>query len=173
MTDHENDRAEARRKTVGEKTTTTRNSFTAASPHTVPGFFSSLEKGYLLAGVCEDCGTVLLPPRNACYTCGGRSIVVEDQPKTGTIVSYTEVRHPPAGFDGGEAYTVGVVEINSGGRLPTRIAAPIEAVSIGDRVRLRLDEAGVDRDRFDLEDEGEWPMFVFEPVEDTRRDRDT
>jgi uncharacterized OB-fold protein len=172
MTDHENHNPGTTRETVGEKTKTTRDSFTTASPYTVPGFFRSLKNGYLLAGVCKDCGTVLLPPRNACYTCGGRSIVVEDQPKTGAIVSYTEVRNPPAGFDDGGAYTVGVVEIDSGGRLPTRIAAPIESVSIGDRVRLRLDEEGVDRERFDLENEREWPMFVFEPIEDTPMEMD-
>ena len=64
------------------------------SPFTLPGFFDTLANGELLAGVCE-CDQVLIPPRPACYACGSRAVSIEEQPRRGEIVSYTEVRTAP------------------------------------------------------------------------------
>lgn len=154
----------------GEKVDVTRDFLSAQSPLTVPGFFAALDDGYLFGGVCENCGTILIPPREACFECGGDAIRVENQPTTGTVVTYTDVRHPPAGFEGLGTYTVGVVELDSGARLPTRIDAPLSAVDIGTLVELRVGDAGVDRETFDREAERDWPMFVFEPVEGDGRE---
>ena len=154
------------RSTHGEKVDVTRDFLSARSPLTVPGFFAALDDGYLFGGVCDDCGRILVPPRAACFECGGDAVHVENQPTTGTVVSYTEVRHPPAGFEDLGTYTVGVVELDTGARLATRIDAPLSAVDIGTGVKLRVGDAGVDRETFDREAERDWPMFVFEPLEE-------
>jgi uncharacterized OB-fold protein len=107
----------------------------------------------------------MLPPRAACFECGNDSVHVENQPRTGTVVSYTEVRYPPGGFKELGPYTVGIVELESGVRLSTRIDASLAETTTGMEVALRLEDDRVNRDDFDLEMERDWPMFVFEPVD--------
>lgn len=134
------------------------------SPLTLPGFFSALADGDLLAGVCADCGEVLLPPRPACYGCGSRNVDIEPQPKTGEIYSYTAVHTPPPALEDDAPYTIAVVELDSGGRLTGRVDANYDAVGIGDPVELGT-RALTDEERsLALEHELEWPLHVFEPV---------
>lgn len=136
---------------------------TAESPYTLPGFFAALAEGDLLGAVCEDCGTVLLPPRPACYDCGSRAVHVEVQPRTGTVASYTEVRVSTPAFADETPFSVAIVELDSGGRLTGRVDAPYDALAIGDRVRLTVrDPTAGDRANA-LDHERDWPVHVFEP----------
>lgn len=135
---------------------------TAESPYTLPGFFDALADGELLGAVCDDCGTVLLPPRTACYDCGSRDVHIESQPRTGRIESYTEVRVPTRAFADEAPFSVAVVELDSGGRLTGRVDAPADALAIDDRVRLTVREpSAVDR-AVALDHESDWPVHVFE-----------
>jgi uncharacterized OB-fold protein len=136
----------------------------ADSPLTLPGFFTALADGELLGGVCRDCGEVLLPPRPACYGCGGRNVDVEAQPKTGSIYSYTAVYTPPPPLEAEAPYTIAVVELDSGGRLTGRVNADYDAVEVGDRVELRTRALTEDERALALEYELEWPLHVFEPT---------
>jgi Predicted nucleic-acid-binding protein containing a Zn-ribbon len=135
----------------------------ADSPLTLPGFFDALADGDLLGGVCADCGEVLLPPRPACYACGGRNVVVEPQPQTGSIYTYTEVRTPPPAFEDDAPYTVAVVELDSGGRIIGRVTADYDDVAIGDPVELRVREPTAAEREAALSYETEWPAHVFDP----------
>ena len=142
----------------------TADAFTADSPFTLPGFFAALAEGDLLAAVCADCGTRLLPPRPACYACGSRNLRTEPQPRTGEVATYTEVRTPPPALADRAPYTVAVVELDSGARLTGRVTAPYDVLDIGTRVRLTIrppddDELAMARDH-----EREWPIHEFEPV---------
>jgi uncharacterized OB-fold protein len=140
----------------------------ADSPLTLPGFFSALADGELLGGVCADCDEVLLPPRPACYNCGGRNVGVETQPKTGAIYSYTAVHAPPPALKANAPYTVAVVELDSGGRLTGRVDADYDAVEIGDCVELRTRSLTEDERSIALEHELEWPVHIFELGADSR-----
>jgi hypothetical protein len=137
----------------------------ADSPLTLPGFFSALSDGELLGGVCADCGEVLLPPRPACYGCGGRNIEIEPQPETGAIYSYTAVHAPPPELEAEAPYTIAVVELDSGGRLTGRVDADYDAIEIGDPVELRTRALTEDERAVALDHELEWPLHVFEPME--------
>lgn len=137
----------------------------ADNPLTLPGFFDALDGGELLGGVCRDCGQVLLPPRPACYACGSRSIDVEPQARTGEIFTYTSVHTPPPALEADAPYTIGVVELDDGGRLTGRVDAAYDDVDIGDRVELRVREPSDAERTLALEHELEWPMHVFEPVD--------
>jgi uncharacterized OB-fold protein len=141
-----------------------RDGVTADSPFTLPGFFAALGDGDLLAAVCEDCGKRLLPPRPACYACGGRNLRVESQPKTGTVVSYTEVRTPPPALADRGPYTVAIVELDSGARLTGRVAVPYAETDIGTPVRLTVRSPDDDELELALEHEADWPIHEFEPV---------
>jgi uncharacterized OB-fold protein len=141
-----------------------RDEVTADSPFTLPGFFAALSDGDLLAAVCEDCGKRLIPPRPACYACGGRHLHVEPQPKTGTVVSYTEVRTPPSALADRAPYTVAVVELDSGARLTGRVTLPYAETDIGMPVRLTTRSLADDERELALEHEREWPIHEFEPA---------
>ncbi|WP_236035677.1 Zn-ribbon domain-containing OB-fold protein [Haloarcula rubra] len=137
---------------------------TADSAFTLPGFFDALSEGRLLAARCTECDTHMLPPRPACYGCGSRAVTLSEQPRTGEVISYTSVNRPPSAFEHLAPITVAVVELDSSARLTGRVAAPLDDVSIGDRVELRVrDPETVDIDPdFDLSYEEEWPIHVFE-----------
>jgi len=141
-----------------------REDVTADSPFTLPGFFAALDAGDLLAAVCEDCDTHLLPPRPACYACGGRSLRVEPQPKTGTVVSYTEVRTPPPALEDRAPYTVAVVELDSGARLTGRLSVPYAEASIPMPVRLTARPPDDDEREMALAYEVDWPIHEFAPI---------
>ena len=136
-------------------------SLSQESPFTLPGFFDALSDGELLAGVCE-CGQVLLPPRPACYACGSRAVSIEEQPRKGDVISYTEVRTAPPAFEAESPYTVAIVELVSGGRLTGRVDASYDAVEIGDPVLLTVREPTEAARNAALSYETEWPLHVFE-----------
>ena len=138
---------------------------TADSPFTLPGFFDALADGRLLAARCTDCETLLVPPRPACYDCGSRAVTVEEQPRTGAVVSYTEVRRPPSPFADLAPFAVAVVELDSGARLTGRVTAAHEDVEIDMPVELAVRDPtaeGIDPDAH-LSYEADWPIHVFEP----------
>jgi len=139
---------------------------TADSPFTLPGFFDALADGRLVAARCLECDTRMLPPRPACYGCGSRAVAIEEQPRTGDIVSYTSVERPPSAFADLAPLTVAIVELDSSARLTGRVTAPLEDVAIGDRVELQIRDADAVEfgSEFDLSYEEEWPIHVFEPV---------
>jgi len=141
-----------------------RDEVTADSPFTLPGFFAALADGDLLAAVCEDCGKRLIPPRPACYACGGRNLHVESQPKIGTVVSYTEVRTPPSALADRAPYTVAIVELDSGARLTGRVTVPYAETDIGMTVRLTARPLDADEREMALAYEEAWPIHEFEPV---------
>jgi uncharacterized OB-fold protein len=82
------------------------------------------------------------------------------------VASYTAVHKPPSPFADLAPVTVAVVELDSGARLTGRVTAPIEDVSIGDAVELRVrdpDEVGIDPGAR-LSYEEDWPVHEFELV---------
>lgn len=133
---------------------------TVDNPLTLPGFFSRLQAGDLVAGVCQDCSTRLLPPRPYCYACGSGRVKPEAQPLTGTIYSFTEVVRPPDGFTSDAPYTLAVVELDSGARLTGRVDAPYEDVRIDHSVRVRIRDAPGGETALPYEES--WPLPLFE-----------
>lgn len=136
---------------------------TADSPFTLPGFFAALADGRLLAGKCNECETSFVPPRPACYACGSREVRIEEQPRTGEIVSYTAVHRPPSAFADLAPFTVAVVELDSGARLTGRVRAPYGEARIGMAVRLSVIDAE-DTEHAALDYEADWPLHVFDPA---------
>jgi uncharacterized OB-fold protein len=137
---------------------------TAESPFTLPGFFAVLADGQLLGAVCADCGTVLIPPRPACYACGSRDVHIEEQPRSGEIVSYTEVHKPAPAFADQAPFTVAVVELDSEARLTGRVSTPYDEVDIGMPVQLSVREPTDNEKEAALTHEKEWPIHIFDPA---------
>jgi uncharacterized OB-fold protein len=165
MSDHTDTRADATERDDEYPTAPhTPDEVTADSPFTLPGFFAALDEGRLLAAACDDCGTRLVPPRPACYDCGGRNLRIERQPETGHVISYTEVRTPPPALEERAPYTVAIVELDSGARLTGRLTAAYDAAAIGMPVELSVRAPEADEREMALARETDWPIHEFDPV---------
>lgn len=136
------------------------------SAFTSSGFFEALANGTLLGGHCLDCDTQLLPPRPACYNCGGWNIAIEEQPKTGTIQSYTRIHKSAPAFADLTPFPVAIVELDSGARLPGRVSADYDELEIGMSVKMNIEEPSEADLEFALSHEEEWPIHIFEVVKD-------
>ena len=135
---------------------------TADSPFTLPGFFDALAEGTLYGAVCEACENAMVPPRPACYACGSREVVAAEQPRSGNVVSYTEVRTAPPAFADRAPYSVAVVELDSGARLTGRVDADYDDVAIDAPVRLVVRDPTDEERAAALSYEADWPVHVFE-----------
>lgn len=114
---------------------------TNADPLTQP-FWDAAREDRLVAPKCSNCGTFRLPPSPFCFTCQQRGIEWVELPGTGTIYSFTVVRHPlhPDLADACP-YVSGVVELDgtqgAGARMLVNIIdVDPAAVRIGDRVEI-------------------------------------
>lgn len=137
---------------------------TADSPFTLPGFFAALADGRLLGARCTACEARLVPPRPACYACGSREVRIEEQPRTGEVVTYTAVHRPPPPFEEQAPFTIAIVELDSGARITGRVGTPYEAAAIGMPVCLSVREPTEAELAVSRAHEAEWPLHVFEPV---------
>jgi uncharacterized OB-fold protein len=115
-----------------------------ADESTQPFWEAALE-GRLLASQCCQCGQFLLPPQPRCFNCQGAEFKWEELPGTGTIYSYTVVRHPLVPFvREAVPYVSAVIELDGTQGAGSRLLANVidcdpEAVSIGDRVQVAFD----------------------------------
>ena len=95
---------------------------------------------------CATCGTCRLPPAPYCFACQGDEVDWVDLPGTGTIYTFTVVRHPlRPGLGDVVPYVSGVVELDgtqgAGARLIVNIVdCDPDAVRIGDKVRVVWDK---------------------------------
>ncbi len=105
-------------------------------------FWDAAAEGRLVATKCTNCGTFRLPPKPFCFNCQHRDIEWVELPGTGTIYSFTVVRHPlspmlmPA-----VPYAAGIIELDgtqgAGARMICNIVdVDVDAVKIGDKVEI-------------------------------------
>jgi uncharacterized OB-fold protein len=93
---------------------------------------------------CQACATFIHPPRPVCRKCLSENVAPEPLPGTGTVdtftVNYQEWR---PGLE--TPYVIARVAIDGapGVYLTTNIVGcPVDAVDIGDRVRVRFEQQG-------------------------------
>jgi uncharacterized protein len=115
-----------------------------ADERTQPFWDAALE-GRLVSSRCTTCGTFVLPPQPFCFNCQGTTFEWVELPGTGTIYSFTVVRHPLAPHLAEVVpYVAGVIEIDGTQGAGARMIANIidcdpEAVRIGDPVRVAFE----------------------------------
>ncbi len=66
---------------------------TFADPTTEP-FWDAAKQDRLVVPRCTHCGTFRMPPMPICYACQSEGVDWVELPGTGTVYSYTVVRHP-------------------------------------------------------------------------------
>jgi uncharacterized protein len=109
-------------------------------------FWDAALEGRLVAPRCTNCGTFVMTPQPFCFNCQHQDFEWVDLPGTGTIYTYTVVRHPlsPALADV-VPYVSGIIELDgtqgAGARMMLNVTGcDPESVSIGQRVDIWFDK---------------------------------
>ena len=108
-------------------------------------FWRAAVEGRVTAPRCDACGTFVLPPKPYCFECLGQDFTWVDLPGTGSIYTFTIVRHPlHPGLEGVVPYVAGIVELDgtqgAGARLMGNIFECVpDDVRIGDKVEVAFE----------------------------------
>ena len=104
------------------------------------------DRYYRLVGSrCKDCGKEFFPPVYRCKECGSERIADREMPRTGKIITYTQLHEPLPGFEAQAPLYLAVVELDNGARVLTQIVdSPDDAVRTGAKVRATVRRAMVD-----------------------------
>ncbi len=88
------------------------------SPYTkVTDFAQHLKDGTLMGTKCKKCGATSFPPRADCGECMSPDFEFIEYTGKATLHTYSQIAAAPTGFDDVVPYTVGVVDLEEGGRL--------------------------------------------------------
>ena len=83
----------------------------------VTEFAQHLKDGRIMGSKCTKCGNVSFPPRADCGACMSGDFEYTEFSGRGTLQTYTRIDAAPTGFDDVVPYTLGVVDLEEGGRL--------------------------------------------------------
>jgi uncharacterized OB-fold protein len=115
-----------------------------ADERTEPFWLAAVE-GRVIASRCDRCGTFVLPPKPYCFNCLGQEFTWVDLPGTGTIYTFTIIRHPlHPGLADVVPYVSGVIDLDGTQGAGARLFGNIidcepEAVRVGDKVEVAFE----------------------------------
>jgi uncharacterized OB-fold protein len=84
-------------------------------------FWSSLQEGRFETTSCEDCGRASFPPKPFCPHCWSKHLTWIPLRGRGRLYSQTVIHAAPAVFRAETPYRVGIVDLDEGLRIATRI----------------------------------------------------
>lgn len=95
-------------------------------PFTYASYLSYLTENRLMGSRCPACQKVSLPPRPACPDCGNKRMEWIEMPTKGRLMAFTCIHVTrshlsAAGYNRQHPYCVGVVELENGARISSRI----------------------------------------------------
>ena len=127
-------------------------------PFTVSSFYKFVSEKRLMAATCNECGTVLLPPKPMCTKCLSTNLKWIELEGAGKLLSYTIIHVAPEQFQSITPYSVGIVELQNGLRLPGMIrdVDPKE-------IRVGMD-LKIDFDTSASSNWPAWPRYFFRPL---------
>ena len=109
------------------------------SPATrVAAFAAWLRDGHLMASRCRACGTRAFPPRADCERCLSPEFEWVEISGRGTLVTWTRITAAPTGFEAYAPYTLGVIELEGGGRAMAWFGASLQRADVRVGMALRL-----------------------------------
>ena len=127
-------------------------------PFTVSSFYKFVSEKKLMAAKCDKCGTVLLPPRPMCTKCLSTNLEWIELEGVGKLLSYTVIHVAPVQFQSLAPYSVGIVELKNGLRLPGMIH-DVDPKELKVGMDLKID--------FDTSVSSQWPAwprYFFNPL---------
>ncbi|KYK25485.1 hypothetical protein AYK25_05290 [Thermoplasmatales archaeon SM1-50] len=105
-------------------------------PYTkVAEFADYLKNGKLMGTRCKNCREISFPPRADCLSCLSDEFEWFECSGKGRLHTYTIIFAAPTGFDDIAPYSLGVLDLDDGGRLLGWINIPEEEITIGMRLQ--------------------------------------
>jgi uncharacterized OB-fold protein len=103
-----------------------------------PGLVRDVDGAPRLVGSkCKACGRPAFPSASTCPWCGNDATDEVELASTGTLWGWTAVTAAPPGYNGPTPFGFGVVELDDGLRVVTRLTkADPSALTFGDRMTL-------------------------------------
>jgi uncharacterized protein len=98
----------------------------ASPPFTIEQFYKFLSQEKLMAGKCQKCGKIHLPPRPLCDNCYSQEFTWTEVSGKGKLLTYTIIHFAPPQFQALAPYTVGIVQLENNLRLPGMISSVTE-----------------------------------------------
>ena len=96
----------------------------------VQDFAVHLKDGRLMGSVCKKCGYSAFPPRADCPQCFSDEFAFREWSGRGRLYTYSAVSAAPTGFEDLGVYTIGLIDLEEGGRLLAWIGETIPASEI-------------------------------------------
>ncbi len=90
-------------------------------PFTIEQFYKFLSQSKLMAGKCQNCGKIHLPPRPLCDNCYSKEFTWIQLSGKGKLLTYTVINVAPHQFQALAPYSVGIVELENGLKIPGMI----------------------------------------------------
>ncbi len=101
------------------------------------GLFTTGSEPRLLGSQCHHCGNRSFPRTDACPYCGTPEPEDVELPPTGRLWAWTTVTAGPPGYEGPVPFGFGVVELDGGPRVVTRLTEP-DAAALSSDQPMRL-----------------------------------
>lgn len=109
------------------------------TPHTkVAAFAEHLRAGRLMASRCRACGHTSFPPRADCEACLDGEFEFVEISGRGRLYTFTRIDAAPSGFEQYAPYTIGLVDLEEGGRALAWIGDSVRADALRIGMELRL-----------------------------------
>ena len=128
-------------------------------PFTIEQFYKFMAQGKLMASECSQCGKIHLPARPVCDNCYGTEFTWTEIKGKGKLLTYTIIHVAPPQFQDLAPYTVGIVQLENGMKLPGMISGTTEnALRVGLDVELDFKECSTGQAW------PQWPRYCFKPL---------
>lgn len=127
-------------------------------PFTVSSFYKFVAEKKLMAAQCDECESLLLPPKPMCTKCFSTNLKWIELENIGNLISYTVIHVAPKEFQSIVPYFVGIIKFKNGLRLPG-IIRDISAEEIKVGIKLKI--------HFETSTSNTWPewnRYFFKPV---------
>jgi uncharacterized protein len=125
---------------------------------TIEQFYKFLSQGKLMAGKCQKCGKIHLPPRPLCDNCYGNQFEWVQVSGKGKLLTYTIINIAPTQFQNLAPYTIGIVELEGGLKIPGMIQEiPQEQLKIGMTLTVDFSTCSTPQNW------PQWPKYCLKP----------
>jgi uncharacterized OB-fold protein len=129
------------------------------NPFTIEQLYKFMNEGKLMAGTCKKCGKIHFPPRQLCDQCLSKEFEWTQIPTRGKLLTYTIIHIAPTQFQAMAPYTIGIIELDNGLRIPGMIKnVPPERTKIGMPISIAFEACDANTQW------PQWPRYHFEPL---------
>jgi uncharacterized OB-fold protein len=129
------------------------------SPFTIDQFYKFLSESKLMAGKCQKCGKIHLPPRPLCDNCYSQDFTWIPVSGKGKLLTYTIIHVAPPQFQTMAPYTVGIIQLENGLKLPGMVSGVSESeLKVG--ICLSIDFKGCNTGQ----SWPQWQRYCFKPT---------